>query len=67
MSVEALRLCPLQDWRIHVDQMHQHRDGIKSSLKDTKVRSLTHIDNTETSVLSATSWKTLKLLLYLIL
>ncbi|KAG7232915.1 hypothetical protein INR49_007943 [Caranx melampygus] len=25
-----------KDWRIHVDQMHQHRDGIKSSLKDTK-------------------------------
>lgn len=31
----------LQDWRIHVDQMHQHRDGIKSSLKEAKVRSLT--------------------------
>ena len=30
-----------QDWRIHVDQMHQHRDGIKSSLKEAKVRSLT--------------------------
>ncbi|KAM4727645.1 intraflagellar transport protein 57 homolog [Anableps anableps] len=25
-----------KDWRIHLDQMHQHRDGIKSSLKDTK-------------------------------
>ncbi|XP_074544342.1 intraflagellar transport protein 57 homolog isoform X2 [Halichoeres trimaculatus] len=25
-----------KDWRIHVDQMHQHRDGIKSSLKETK-------------------------------
>ncbi|XP_041658397.1 intraflagellar transport protein 57 homolog [Cheilinus undulatus] len=25
-----------KDWRIHVDQMHQHRDAIKSSLKDTK-------------------------------
>lgn len=25
-----------KDWRIHVDQMHQHRDGIKSSLKDAK-------------------------------
>ncbi|GLD72146.1 intraflagellar transport protein 57 homolog, partial [Lates japonicus] len=23
-----------KDWRIHVDQMHQHRDGIKSSLKE---------------------------------
>lgn len=30
-----------KDWRIHVDQMHQHRDGIKSSLKEAKVRSLT--------------------------
>lgn len=25
-----------KDWRIHVDQMHQHRDRIKSSLKETK-------------------------------
>ncbi|XP_028283193.1 intraflagellar transport protein 57 homolog [Parambassis ranga] len=25
-----------KDWRIHVDQMHQYRDGIKSSLKDAK-------------------------------
>ncbi|PWA13950.1 hypothetical protein CCH79_00018077 [Gambusia affinis] len=25
-----------KDWRIHLDQMHQHRDGITSSLKDTK-------------------------------
>ncbi|XP_014854602.1 PREDICTED: intraflagellar transport protein 57 homolog isoform X1 [Poecilia mexicana] len=25
-----------KDWRIHLDQMHQHRDGIKTSLKDTK-------------------------------
>uniref|UniRef100_A0A8C4T0V6 Intraflagellar transport protein 57 homolog n=1 Tax=Erpetoichthys calabaricus TaxID=27687 RepID=A0A8C4T0V6_ERPCA len=25
-----------KDWRIHVDQMHQHKDGIESSLKDTK-------------------------------
>ncbi|KAM8850451.1 intraflagellar transport protein 57 homolog isoform 1-T1 [Spinachia spinachia] len=23
-----------KDWRIHVDQMHQHRDGIKSSLQE---------------------------------
>ncbi|KAF3857744.1 hypothetical protein F7725_010945 [Dissostichus mawsoni] len=23
-----------KDWRIHVEQMHQHRDGIKSSLKE---------------------------------
>ncbi|XP_051808931.1 LOW QUALITY PROTEIN: intraflagellar transport protein 57 homolog [Acanthochromis polyacanthus] len=25
-----------KDWRINVDQMHQHRDGIKSSLKEAK-------------------------------
>nr|XP_043882694.1 intraflagellar transport protein 57 homolog [Solea senegalensis] len=25
-----------KDWRIHVDQMHQHRDGIRSSLKEAK-------------------------------
>ncbi|XP_047223445.1 intraflagellar transport protein 57 homolog isoform X1 [Girardinichthys multiradiatus] len=25
-----------KDWRVHLDQMHQHRDGIKSSLKETK-------------------------------
>ncbi|KAM9322277.1 intraflagellar transport protein 57 homolog [Pholidichthys leucotaenia] len=25
-----------KDWRIHVCQMHQHRDGIKSSLKEAK-------------------------------
>lgn len=25
-----------KDWRIHVDQMHQHRDGINSSLKEAK-------------------------------
>ncbi|XP_035656517.2 intraflagellar transport protein 57 homolog isoform X3 [Oncorhynchus keta] len=25
-----------KDWRIHVDQMHQHQDGIKSSLKEAK-------------------------------
>ncbi|XP_010146766.1 PREDICTED: intraflagellar transport protein 57 homolog, partial [Eurypyga helias] len=25
-----------KDWRIHVDQMHQHQDGIESSLKETK-------------------------------
>ncbi|XP_039220941.1 intraflagellar transport protein 57 homolog isoform X2 [Crotalus tigris] len=24
------------DWRIHVDQMHQHQDGIESALKDTR-------------------------------
>ncbi|KPP60771.1 hypothetical protein Z043_121198 [Scleropages formosus] len=25
-----------KDWRIHVDQMHQHKDGIESSLKEAK-------------------------------
>eukprot|EP00076_Gallus_gallus_P029000 XP_015152943.1 intraflagellar transport protein 57 homolog isoform X2 [Gallus gallus] len=25
-----------KDWRIHVDQMHQHKDGIESSLKETR-------------------------------
>uniref|UniRef100_A0A8D0HWQ5 Intraflagellar transport protein 57 homolog n=1 Tax=Sphenodon punctatus TaxID=8508 RepID=A0A8D0HWQ5_SPHPU len=25
-----------KDWRIHVDQMHQHKDGIESALKDTR-------------------------------
>ncbi|XP_039610083.1 intraflagellar transport protein 57 homolog [Polypterus senegalus] len=25
-----------KDWRVHVEQMHQHKDGIESSLKDTK-------------------------------
>ncbi|XP_015486427.1 intraflagellar transport protein 57 homolog [Parus major] len=25
-----------KDWRIHVDQMHQHKDGIDSSLKETR-------------------------------
>nr|XP_046189492.1 intraflagellar transport protein 57 homolog [Oncorhynchus gorbuscha] len=25
-----------KDWRIHVDQMHQHQDGIRSSLKEAK-------------------------------
>ncbi|XP_029931016.1 intraflagellar transport protein 57 homolog isoform X2 [Myripristis murdjan] len=25
-----------KDWRVHVDEMHQHRDRIKLSLKDTK-------------------------------
>ncbi|XP_029971719.1 intraflagellar transport protein 57 homolog [Salarias fasciatus] len=25
-----------KDWRIHLDQMHQHRDGIKSSLTEAK-------------------------------
>ncbi|KAM8976045.1 intraflagellar transport protein 57 homolog [Pelodytes ibericus] len=25
-----------KDWRIHVDQMHQHKDGIEAALKETK-------------------------------
>ncbi|EPY78043.1 intraflagellar transport protein 57-like protein [Camelus ferus] len=25
-----------KDWRIHVDQMHQHKNGIESALKETK-------------------------------
>nr|XP_019821078.1 PREDICTED: intraflagellar transport protein 57 homolog [Bos indicus] len=25
-----------RDWRIHVDQMHQHKSGIESALKETK-------------------------------
>ncbi|KAG5842121.1 intraflagellar transport protein 57 homolog [Anguilla rostrata] len=25
-----------KDWRIHVDQMHQHKEGIESSLKEAK-------------------------------
>lgn len=25
-----------KDWRIHVDQMHQHKDGIDSSLEETR-------------------------------
>ncbi|XP_043546165.1 intraflagellar transport protein 57 homolog isoform X2 [Chiloscyllium punctatum] len=25
-----------KDWRIHVDQMHQHKEGIEASLKETK-------------------------------
>ena len=29
-------VCCMQDWRVHVEQMHQHKDGIESSLKDTK-------------------------------
>ncbi|XP_038277306.1 intraflagellar transport protein 57 homolog isoform X6 [Dermochelys coriacea] len=25
-----------KDWRIHIDQMHQHKDGIESALKETR-------------------------------
>uniref|UniRef100_UPI003AAC899A intraflagellar transport protein 57 homolog n=1 Tax=Centroberyx gerrardi TaxID=166262 RepID=UPI003AAC899A len=35
-----------KDWRIHVDQMHQHRDGIKSSLKETK----SHLDRLQEDI-----------------
>ncbi|GAA6085697.1 intraflagellar transport protein 57 homolog [Tachysurus ichikawai] len=27
----------IKEWRSHVSQMHQHQDGIKSSLKDAKI------------------------------
>nr|XP_023414845.1 intraflagellar transport protein 57 homolog isoform X3 [Loxodonta africana] len=27
-----------KDWRVHVDQMHQHKGGIESALKETKAR-----------------------------
>ncbi|XP_037691089.1 intraflagellar transport protein 57 homolog isoform X2 [Choloepus didactylus] len=27
-----------KDWRIHVDQMHQHKSGIEAALKETKTR-----------------------------
>ncbi|CAH1796466.1 unnamed protein product [Owenia fusiformis] len=26
-----------KDWRVHIDQMHQHKGGIETSLKETKV------------------------------
>lgn len=26
-----------KDWRTHVDQMHQHKEGIESALSETKV------------------------------
>eukprot|EP00064_Thunnus_orientalis_P022044 superscaffoldBa00007101_g22224 len=52
MDLEALKLRTTHtDWRVHVDQMHQHRDGIKSSLKDAKVRSLTRFTAAMTSYL----------------
>uniref|UniRef100_A0A3Q3WC67 Intraflagellar transport protein 57 homolog n=1 Tax=Mola mola TaxID=94237 RepID=A0A3Q3WC67_MOLML len=35
-----------KDWRIHVDQMHQHRDGIKSSLKEAK----SHLDKLQEDI-----------------
>lgn len=35
-----------KDWRIHVDQMHQHRDGIQSSLKEAK----THLDKLQEDI-----------------
>ncbi|XP_057712649.1 intraflagellar transport protein 57 homolog [Corythoichthys intestinalis] len=44
-NLEVERVLPLlkvtvrtdnKDWRVHVDQMHQHQDGIKSSLHEAK-------------------------------
>lgn len=44
-NLEVERVLPLlkvtirtdnKDWRIHLDQMHQHKEGIESSLKETK-------------------------------
>ncbi|XP_061835140.1 intraflagellar transport protein 57 homolog isoform X4 [Nerophis lumbriciformis] len=44
-NLEVERVLPLlkvtirtdnKDWRIHVDQMHQHQDGIQSSLQEAK-------------------------------
>lgn len=26
----------MQDWRVHVEQMHQHKEGIETSLTETK-------------------------------
>lgn len=34
---EILNDTLFQDWRIHLDQMHQHQDGINTSLQDAKV------------------------------
>lgn len=35
-----------KDWRVHVDQMHQHRDGIQSSLKEAK----SHLDKLQEDI-----------------
>ncbi|XP_015233813.1 PREDICTED: intraflagellar transport protein 57 homolog isoform X1 [Cyprinodon variegatus] len=35
-----------KDWRNHLDQMHQHRDGIKSSLKETE----SYLDNLQVDI-----------------
>ncbi|XP_061549927.1 intraflagellar transport protein 57 homolog isoform X2 [Phycodurus eques] len=44
-NLEVERVLPLlkvtirtdnKDWRVHVDQMHRHQDGIKSSLREAK-------------------------------
>ncbi|XP_072298000.1 intraflagellar transport protein 57 homolog isoform X2 [Eucyclogobius newberryi] len=35
-----------KDWRIHVDQMHQHREGINSSLGDAK----SHLDKLQEDI-----------------
>lgn len=51
----VLAVC-LQDWRIHVDQMHQHKDGIRSSLKEAKVRSLTCCLNSDDGCFTVSGW-----------
>lgn len=35
-----------KDWRVHSEQMHQHRDGIENNLKDTK----TYLDKLYTEI-----------------
>uniref|UniRef100_A0A668SIX1 Intraflagellar transport protein 57 homolog n=2 Tax=Oreochromis aureus TaxID=47969 RepID=A0A668SIX1_OREAU len=35
-----------KDWRVHVDQMHQHREGIQSSLKEAK----SHLDKLQEDI-----------------
>ncbi|WAR06155.1 IFT57-like protein [Mya arenaria] len=36
MDLEGLRKLNQKDWRVHVEQMHQHKDGIETSLTETK-------------------------------
>ncbi|XP_059139479.1 intraflagellar transport protein 57 homolog [Physella acuta] len=35
-----------KDWRVHLEQMHQHHDGIKSSLNESKV----HLDKLQEEI-----------------
>ena len=35
-----------RDWRSHLEQMHQHRDGIEESLQSTK----TELDKLQTEI-----------------